>query len=470
MQDKYKTLTVNTGIFALANLAARVINLLLLPLYTNVLTTEQFGQAEIVLNCVNLVMPLMSLSISDAFLRFGLDSELDSKNVLRTTSRVLTLSSVAMILLCPLFGLYSGIGSFSCLFVVICITQMFRNTFTLYAKIINRSEVFALDTVVYTFTLGITNILLLVVFKLGVAGYLLAYVVANSCSIIFLIIRLHIPKDIINGRFDRALLGEMLRYCIPMIANAVSWWVMQFSDRIMLEQFLSDSEVGLYSVAAKIPNILTAVLGVFTQAWMISSIIEANKSDSSEFYSDVFKLYLAVLSFCTFGLLFIVKPLVKVYVGKDFYDSWKYVPYLVVASFFGSISSFVSSFFGVAKKNIAITITTVIAAVSNIIMNAPLIPRIGIMGAVIATFIAYFIIGVVRLYKSRCYVDFVVPNFKFWAVSVLVIFLATIVTFSDSLSIASIVFMFSISFVILLSMFSKECWLVLRKFFGGKDE
>lgn len=470
VQKKYKTLSINTGIFALANLAARVINFLLLPLYTNVLTTAQFGQAEIILNCVNLVMPFLSLSISDAFLRFGLDSNLDSKDVLRTTSRVLQISSMVTILLCPLFGLYSGIGNYAGMFVIICISQMVRNTFTLYAKVVDRNDVFAQDTVVYTFTLGITNILLLVYAKLGVIGYLLANIAANICSILFSAIKLHIPSGYRDGHYSKELLNEMLRYCVPMIANAVSWWVLQFSDRIMLEHYLSKAEVGIYSVAAKIPNILTMIVGVFTQAWMISSIVEYNKSDSSVFYSVVFKLYLAVLAFCSCGLLCIVKPLMKVYVGADFSDAWQYVPYLIASSFFGSISSFVAPFFGAAKKNVAVTLTTIISAFCNIVLNLILIPRIGTMGAVIATFASYFAVGVIRLYKSKSFVNLVIPHMQFWTVSAVIITLATVVTFSDSLGMVALIWASVLSIVLLFVLFSKECYLILQKISGGKNE
>lgn len=456
MQNKYKVLTLNTIIFALANLAARAINFLLIPLYTNVLTTAEYGQAEIILNCVNLIMPFLSLSISDSFLRFGLDKALNVTDVLKTTTRVLIGSTIAIILLNPIFALYSDIGNFSRLFIIICISQLFRNTYCLYAKIVNKNNIFAYDTVIYTLTLGLSNIFLLTILKLGVEGYLLAYIFSNFCSIFFLFIKLSILKDLKLGKFNKILLLKMLSYSIPMIANSISWWMLQFSDRIMLRYYLSNSEVGIYSVATKIPNILTMIVGVFLQAWMISSIIEYNKENSSSFYSTIFKLYFLILSLSTCALLCVIKPLIKIIIGKEFIDSIRYIPLLIESAFFGSISSFVAPFYSAVKKNIIVTLTTFVAATCNIVLNIFLIPRFGIMGAVISTLFSYFVIGIVRLYNSRRYVYFYIPHFKFWGITILTLLLAIFTTYSDLFKIEIYILISIILILIILYIFYKE--------------
>lgn len=470
MNSKFTTLTKNTGIFALANLAARVINLLLLPLYTNVLSTYDYGQAEIILNCANLVMPFVSLSISDAFLRFGLDENCDYKGVLRTTSRVLIISSACLLILSPLFSLYSGIGNYYLLFSILCLTQMVRNTYCLYAKIKNRNDIFGIDTVVYTFSLGISNVILLVICKLQIAGYVLAYIIANLCSVIFLSFRLKIFRDLKEGSYNSSLLRQMLEYSIPMIANAISWWILQFSDRLMLEFFLSNSEVGVYSAAAKIPNILSMIVGVFSQAWMLSSITEYKKEGSSVFYSSVLELYLLILTFSSVALIIIVKPMMTILVGKEFRQSWQYVPFLIVGAFYGSISSFAAPFFSAAKKNISITVTTMIASIVNIILNAILIPVIGTMGAVLSTMIAYFIVGIIRIYKSKRYVDFNIPHVKLWVSGTITLLTAILVLLQDRINMMLYYLMLFIIILFTIILYMSDIKAIITKMRRGNYE
>ena len=67
--SKYKTLAKDTGLFAISDFASKCITFLLLPIYTNVLTTTEYGQVDLLNNMVNLVYPLLTLSIVEATIR-----------------------------------------------------------------------------------------------------------------------------------------------------------------------------------------------------------------------------------------------------------------------------------------------------------------------------------------------------------------------------------------------------------------
>ena len=77
MRAKYKTLISNTVIFAIGNILVKLISLFLLPLYTIVLTTEQYGVAELLNNTIEIVLPIATLCIVEALYRFSLDVDTD---------------------------------------------------------------------------------------------------------------------------------------------------------------------------------------------------------------------------------------------------------------------------------------------------------------------------------------------------------------------------------------------------------
>lgn len=446
-KDKYKKLGVNTLIFAIANIGSKIVNFLLVPLYTNVLSRGEYGTAELVINCTSIVIPIVSLSISNSLLRFGLDKKLNVNTVFKNSSLVLLLGSFICFLLTPLFSTYSGIGEWAFVFSILCITQMIRNSFTLFTKTIERNELFAADAVIYTFSLGILNIIFLTVFKLGVHGYLWAYVCANIISTVFIGIRANAVNRILTSKADWLLLQKMLKYSIPMIVNALSWWVIHFSDRVMLEQMASVQEVGLYSAAAKIPNILSILLSVFTEAWTISSVLEYDNDRDERFYSNVFSFY--IFGLCGLATIFlaVLKPFMQLYVGPDFKISWIYVPLLILASVYGAISTFVGPLYSAAKKNVAATITTIGGGVINIVFNYLLIRKYSIMGAVIATLIAETFMGIVRLFDTRRFFKFEIDFKRMWAALILVSIQAISVTtncYSTAVSLFAIIAVFMI--------------------------
>lgn len=90
---------------------------------------------------------------------------------------------------------------------------------------------------------------------------------------------------------------QMLTFSVPLIFNAVSWWIANSSDRLMLNYFNGAGDVGLYSVAAKIPSIITSITSIFNQAWMISSVTEYDSTNDNSFYSKTFNGYNFVLIF-----------------------------------------------------------------------------------------------------------------------------------------------------------------------------
>ena len=426
--EKYKKLSKNTVIFAAANIGAKIINFLLVPLYTNVLSRAQYGTAELVLNCTNIIIPIASLSISDALLRFGLDKEIDENVVLKNSAIVLFFGSIICMAMTPIYSLYSGIGTWALWFSVLCVSQMIRNTLTLFAKTLQRNKLFAVDTVIYTFVLGISNIILLAILNAGVRGYFLSYILANLFSIVFLGVKEKVVYRIIISKYEKKVFSDMLKFCIPMIANALSWWIIHFSDRVMLEQMMTVEEVGLYSAAAKIPNIVSTFLAVFTQAWTISSVLEYDDERDEKFYSNVFSFYLFSLSTMCSAFLLIVKPFMQVYVGANFTASWIYVPLLIAATVFGAIATFVGPIYSAAKKNVAATLTTVFGGCVNLVFNFFLIKRYGIIGAVIATLIASMTMGIVRLYDSRRFFRFKINQRKLWVILIVIIIQSITVT------------------------------------------
>jgi O-antigen/teichoic acid export membrane protein len=112
-------------------------------------------------------------------------------------------------------------------------------------------------------------------------------------------------------------------------------------------------------------------------------------------------------------VVLIAKPFASVYLGKNFFDSWCYVPLLVQGIVYFSLSDFFGAVYVAVKKNKNIAITTVVAAVVNLLLNFLLLPSIGVWAAAISTSASYFVITLFRMFDSRRFYRFEIPFLRF---------------------------------------------------------
>ena len=190
----------------------------------------------------------------------------------------------------------------------------------------------------------------------------------------------------------------MLLFSAPLVASSLSWWINNASDKYILTYLCGISVVGIYSVAYKIPTILSVLGTVISKAFTVSAIKEIDINDTDGFLGKSYSLisYVMVIG-C--AVLIVINPfLSRILFAKDFYAAWKYVPPLLVAFLMSAISGTCQSMLTAINKTGIISITAVLGAISNVIFNIVLIPLFEGYGAAIATMISFFICWIGRYY------------------------------------------------------------------------
>ena len=396
MNQKYKRLVGDLGIFALGSLGSKLVLFLLLPIYTHVLTDSEYGIADLVFTMGDLLLPFVSLAMYNGLLRFGLMKG-RRQNSLLITSIVFVVGSLAAVVLTPIIGLYPAINEWKWYLCAHVIVHFARNSNLVYLKVKDKNKAYALLSIAQALFLVGFNILFLIVFKMGIQGYLLSTILSNALLALLSFIIGGMLTDLKQAKFDKPLFGEMVTYSVPFIFNDVSWWVIHSSDKIMIELMINKSMLGLYTAASKIPSLINAFTAIFSQAWGLASIKEYDSSNDTKFYTNVFNYFSAAVFGVTIAIISVIKPFMRVYVGSGFTESWKYVPLLLTSAAFAAISTFAGNMFGAIKQSKPIMTSTLVAGAANICINYLLIPIIGVNGAVVGTVSAYFIVAVIRL-------------------------------------------------------------------------
>lgn len=397
-RKKIKSLVKDTGLFAISTFGSKILVFLLTPLYTSILATEEYGIADLITTAINLVYPILTLAISEATLRYSMEKGEDKNRVLINSLWFIIVSSVFLAVLTP-FAKYISVelADYWIVFVVIYLFFNIHNVFSNFCKGIGNTKLFAIQGIVQTLTIVIGNILFLLVFNLGIKGYLLSIFFGYLFPSLLMLFVGKIYLYLISINIDFLLLKKMLKYCLPMIPTLVAWSLNTNIDKFMIIGFCGLDESGIYSVAHKIPTLMTAVLSVFTQAWQLSAINSYGDDDESEYYTNVYRALNIVCLIGCFIIILSTKFLSKILFAKDFYAAWKFVPFLTISALFSTNSGFISAAFKASKKTNSLFYTVLIGSVINISLNYLLIRMVGSIGVSIATMIGFGIIWLSRI-------------------------------------------------------------------------
>ena len=394
----YKTLAKDTGLFAISNFGSKILVFLLTPLYTSILTTTEFGIADLINTTIHFIYPIFTLAISDATLRYALDKT-NSKSAVLNNSMLLTIASTVLLLLCyPLIGfLDETIKTYWAIFVVTYTLFNVHNCFSNFVKGIGKTTLFAIQGLVQTLAIIVFNILLLVVFKMGVNGYLLSTIIGYGIPILIMFFAGKIYLYWRPFKIDNELLKDMLKYSIPMIPTLLAWAINTSIDKYMIIGFKGLGESGIYSVSHKIPTILTTILSIFTQAWQLSAISNYGSKDESEYYTKIYKGLDAVSLIACMIIIGSSQWISKFLFADEFYLAWSCVPMLTISALFSSHAGFLSAAFRASKKTTSLFVSVVAGAGINIILNLLLINKLGVIGAAIGTASGFLVLWLIRI-------------------------------------------------------------------------
>ena len=400
MSDRNENLAKNTVLFAIGSIGSKLLQIILVPFYTRVMTDAEFGTADILQAAVSLLLPVFSLTVYESVFRYAMEKDYDRKAVFSAGAAV-TFAGVLFLCICGI-----GVSVFSDIEYVWLVAAntaavAFRTLLSQYARAIDRTALFTADNILLTACVLVFNIFFISTLDMGINGYMCGYIAANAVSCAFLAVMLRKEISLNTKKITKELLKTLLIFSIPLIPNTICWWVSSFTDRIMITSMISVAENGLYAAAHKLPSLLSVVVTVFFQAWQISANEEFQKKDAAEFYSEIFEQISSCVFVLASLLMLFCRPITDIFLGEDYYSSWRYMPVLLLAMTFFAFAQFLGSIYSANKKTSMAFVTNFIAMVVNVVFNFVFIRAVGTVGAAAATALSYLVLWIVRIFNTR---------------------------------------------------------------------
>lgn len=410
MKSSYKNLITNSLWTLTGNTGNKILSFLLLPFYTRWLGTAGYGLSDLITTYSSFLLGVVTLCTADGIFIFTKNRTQTEKSEYFTS----TLKFVSVLLVGWLFifavirlvaSYYDIHNSFTdnvwliAAFVLSSFLQSFTQQFLIGIEQIRLYSFMGMILCVSTFILSV-----LFIPDWGVEGYVYSLFLANMFTALCSFLLSGSYRYFSMKGFQWGRVRELLVYSIPLIPNAIMWWMVSALNRPVMEAYLGFSDIGIFAVANKFPGIITLVFSIFSVSWNISVLEEYAKPTFPEFYHKVFKVLFMVLMLATLMLMLCSQYIIILFAASQFAEAWRYMVLLIMGAFFSCFSSFFGAVFGVVKKSKYFFYSSVYGAIVSIILNFILIPTLGLAGACISVVSSFFVMALSRYYYSKKYV------------------------------------------------------------------
>ena len=449
-KSNYKYFAGNLALFTISNFVSKILVFLLVPFYTNVLSTADYGIADVMQTTLLLLVPALTVNMGEAALRYGIDRSDKRRDIFKTGLKFVCFACILVAIICGIGCIFvkPPIKWYLFLFIFLFLTNCFYEFLILFFQGCEQTKIVVCGSIFSTVVLITGNILFLLVVKTGLNGYLLSQMLAFSFASVLMIMlgRKAVPEAVglgsgkagDDGRDDKDFEKELVGYGIPMIAYSTGSWINNAADRYLVSFIKGVAVNGVYGVAYKIPAILTVFQRIFAQSWQMSAAKSYGDENSREFFSTMYKGYNTFMVVgCSF-LILIVRPVAYFMFRKDFYTAWLYVPPLLISVVFGAMTGFLGSICLAYKDSKAMGWATGIGAALNIVLNLILIPVFSAMGAAVATAVSYFTMYFLAYFKVSKHVKLDTNPVRDYAAYLLLVAEAVIMIAGESFHMADV--------------------------------
>lgn len=416
VQSEGKNLIVNTVLIAVGNMGAKVVSFLLLPLYTSLLTTEQYGDYDYVITIAAFLLPVVTLCLYEAMFRYLIDAKSveDKKKIISFSFITILIISLILISVFIFIIIFTEI-KYSVYLLIYTLASVAYTFFTSALRGMGNTKKYALFSSIKNIMQVVLNVLAILVLRMGVEGLLLSTIISEFFGVFLCILGGKIWRYITFKNIHFSEYKSMVKYSIPLIPNNLSATIINLSDRIMITNMIGSDSNGIYAISYKFPNIFETVYHYFYTAWSESSArMLKNEKESDEI---VYNSLRRTINNFIFGLIIIAVAgmaiLFRIFVKGDYIAGFTCVPILMFSIYFNCLAKYYTGLFTAYKKTFIILISTLIAAIVNVTLNIFFLKQLGIIWAATTTLIANFLMCLIRFMAIQKYVR-IKFDWKFW--------------------------------------------------------
>lgn len=396
--SRQKDLARNTAILTVGKVCTQCISFFLLPLYTAILSAEDYGTFDLFVTYATLLLPLINWQLDQGLFRFMLDYRGNKDEQKKLFSTLLLSSTVQNIIYVVLFICIEPFlkienAYFLLLYVVL---QVYNALFLQFVRGLGYSIKYTIASFISASATTVLNVIALVFLRMGLQGLFVSTLTAQLLTLVYLVIS---SRSWEYFSLKNARIGTFKRvgtYSIPLIPNNLAWWVVNASDRTIISHFLGTAANGIYSVANKFPNVFINFYNILNLSWTETVSLHYNDEDRDEFLTDTMTSLVKLFVAACLGIVACMPFVFPIMVNAKYSAAYNQILILMYAMLFRVLVGLYSCVYVAQKNAKKIAYTSISAAIINITVDLLLINKIQVFAASLSTLIAFLSMFIVR--------------------------------------------------------------------------
>lgn len=396
--SRQKDLAKNTAILTVGKVCTQCISFFLLPLYTAILSAEDYGTFDLFVTYATLLLPLINWQLDQGLFRFMLDYRGNKDEQKKLFSTLLLSSTVQNIIYVVLFICIEPFlkienAYFLLLYVVL---QVYNALFLQFVRGLGYSIKYTIASFISASATTVLNVIALVFLRMGLQGLFVSTLTAQLLTLVYLVIS---SRSWEYFSLKNARIGTFKRvgtYSIPLIPNNLAWWVVNASDRTIISHFLGTAANGIYSVANKFPNVFINFYNILNLSWTETVSLHYNDEDRDEFLTDTMTSLVKLFVAACLGIVACLPFVFPIMVNAKYSAAYNQILILMYAMLFRVLVGLYSCVYVAQKNAKKIAYTSISAAIINITVDLILINKIQVFAASLSTLVAFLSMFIVR--------------------------------------------------------------------------
>ena len=426
MLEKIKELTKDTAIYGISTIVGRFLGFLLVPFYTNVLNTSDFGVYSNVYAYLAFLNIVFIYGMDAAFMKYtSISGNSDKKKTFSTAYIFVFFSSlflavILFLLRNPFTALMAIPGNFHHLTQYVILILIF-DTLSLIPfanlRLERKAGRFTAIKFVNILVNIALNLILVLKFRLGIEAIFIANLAASVVSFVLLL------PDILRKltfRIDPIILKKMLWFGIPYLPASIAAMIVQVVDRPVVLAMTNSSTLGIYQANYKLGIFMMLFVSMFQYAWQPFFLNNAKEKNAKELFSKILTLFMIVSSLIWIVLTLFVDDFArleiyhhKTIIGREYLSGLVIVPIILLGYLFNGIYYNFQAGIYIEEKTKYFPYVTGAGALINVVVNVLLIPVLGIIGAALATLASYIVMATGLFFFSQ---KFYKINYEYWKI------------------------------------------------------
>lgn len=465
--SREKNLAKNTIIITIGKICTQLITFFLLPLYTGILSTEEYGTVDLLNTLVSLLLPIVTFQVEQAVFR----ELIEVRGKKDKESRIISSAVITVIFQCIVYLIIFALISpfinnhYKFFLATNVVANIFLSLLLQIARGFGDNKKYAFASFISALSTIIFNVLFLAIIKLGANGMLLGTMLGQIVATIYLFISLKLYKYLKFKDYKKEVIKSLWKYSLPLIPNAISWWVFNASDRVIASAFLGVDQNGILAASLKFSVVFITFYNIFNMSWTESISIAIKDADVSDYFNRMFNIVLRLFTAMVVGMIACMPFVFPIMINEKFSAGYGLVPISIIGSLFNVVVGLISVIYVAEKNTKAIASTSIVSAVINIIVHLVLIKFMGLYAAVISTFVAFFAMSIYRLMDASKRYFKIKIDMKFIIQSLIALIFVFVSYYINNIYLNVFVVLFAVLFAIYIN---KDSFDIIFKLFTKK--